>query len=117
MAAAQHSESDVIGDMWCCSARISHRMNSGSGAWPEDLEVSILSSTDNLLFEGWFANKPARVELFQMGDGKQLSGIQLDSLMSGTTGMAGLTPQFAVPLVPPPPVPQPPASGLWRFVH
>ncbi len=83
----------------------------------EDLEVSILSSTDSLLFEGWFASKPARVELFQMGDGKQLSGIQLDSLMSGSAAMAGLTPQFAVPLAPPPPVPQPPASGLWRFFH
>ncbi len=83
----------------------------------EDLEVSILSSTDSLLFEGWFASKPARVELFQMDDGKQLSGIQLDSLMSGSPAMVGLTPQFAVPLAPPPTIPQPPASGLWRLFH
>ncbi len=68
----------------------------------EDLEVSILSSTDSLLFEGWFASKPGRIEVFQTDDGKVLSATQLDRLMPD---MAGFTPQFASSLTLPAPLP------------
>lgn len=86
----------------------------------EDLEVSILSSTDSLLFEGWFASKPARIELFQTDDGKVLSGRQFDSLMpgmAGMSGMSGFTPPFAsslaLPLAQPLPDNRPAAPGWF----
>lgn len=64
----------------------------------DDLEVSLLDSTDSLLFEGWYARPAARVEVFQAGDGFALSGAQIDNLVSAMAAFA--PPVFGQPALP-----------------
>ncbi|MEW6678692.1 MAG: carbohydrate-binding domain-containing protein [Pseudomonadota bacterium] len=53
-----------------------------------DLEASIIGSTDKALIKNWFTEDAYHLERFEAGDGKVLLDSQLDALVSAMAGFA-----------------------------
>lgn len=63
----------------------------------ESLEVSVLGSTDSLLFEGWYSNPSRRIGQFQTGDGLKLAGGDVEAMVSAMETYRAISAGIAPP--------------------
>ncbi len=64
----------------------------------EDLEISVLGTSDSLLVEGWYTDPSRRIARFQAGDGLQLLGGEVEAMVSAMDAYTtSLVPGLATP--------------------
>lgn len=63
----------------------------------ESLEISVLGSTDSLLFEGWYSNPSRRIGQFQTGDGLKLAGGDVEAMVSAMETYRSISAGIAPP--------------------